>query len=64
VSTCLKVRISAPARADYRDGCPDSFVAQNRDEDRRLLAALAANRPLAIGSLRRELAGEPAALAA
>ena len=45
-------------------GTPESFVAHYRDEEGRLLAALAANQPAAIAPLRRELAGEPTAAAA
>jgi NADPH-dependent 2,4-dienoyl-CoA reductase/sulfur reductase-like enzyme len=45
-------------------GTPESFVAHYRDEEGRLLAALAANQPAAIGPLRRELAGEATAAAA
>jgi 3-phenylpropionate/trans-cinnamate dioxygenase ferredoxin reductase component len=45
-------------------GTPASFVAHYRDEEGRLLAALAANNPGAIGALRRELAGEATAAAA
>jgi 3-phenylpropionate/trans-cinnamate dioxygenase ferredoxin reductase subunit len=53
----------APARIDVT-GTPESFIARYYDEDGRLLAALAANDPKAIGPLRRELAGEATPAAA
>jgi NADPH-dependent 2,4-dienoyl-CoA reductase/sulfur reductase-like enzyme len=53
----------APATTDIT-GTPDSFTAHYREADGRLLAALAANNPAAIGPLRRELAGEVTAAAA
>ncbi len=53
----------APAAIEI-DGDGDSFTAHYRDADGRLLAALAANNPGAIGALRRELAGEATAAAA
>jgi hypothetical protein len=53
----------APATIEIT-GTPDSFTAHYRDADGRLLAALAANNPTAIGALRRELAGEATAAAA
>jgi 3-phenylpropionate/trans-cinnamate dioxygenase ferredoxin reductase component len=53
----------APAMIELT-GEPDSFIAHYRDREGRLLAALAANRPQAIGPLRRELAGQAGALAA
>jgi NADPH-dependent 2,4-dienoyl-CoA reductase/sulfur reductase-like enzyme len=45
-------------------GDPDSFIARYSDRDGRLVAALAANSPKAIGALRRSLAGEVTAAAA
>jgi 3-phenylpropionate/trans-cinnamate dioxygenase ferredoxin reductase component len=52
----------APATTEI-DGGADSFTAHYRDSDGRLLAALAANRPREIATLRRELAGGVAAAA-
>ena len=53
----------APAAIEI-DGGADEFTARYLDEDGRLLAALAANRPREIGALRRELAGAATAAAA
>ena len=53
----------SPATTEI-DADADGFTAWYRDADGRLLAALAANRPTAIGALRRELAGEATAAAA
>lgn len=53
----------APAAVEL-DGDATEFTARYLDADGRLLAALAANRPREIGSLRRELAGAAAATAA
>jgi NADPH-dependent 2,4-dienoyl-CoA reductase/sulfur reductase-like enzyme len=52
----------SPAGAEI-DGDADSFTARYRDERGRLLAALAANRPREVASMRRELAGEAIAAA-
>ncbi len=53
----------APAGAEIEADAA-GFTARYRDEDGRLLAALAANRPREIAAMRRELAGEPAGAAA
>jgi NADPH-dependent 2,4-dienoyl-CoA reductase/sulfur reductase-like enzyme len=53
----------APAATEI-DGDTQSFTAHYRDEEGRLLAALAANRPREVATLRRELAGEATAAAA
>lgn len=41
------------------DGTPDSYVARYHDGERRLVGALAANRPAAVAALRREVEEPP-----